>query len=150
MPVGTVKSSTVGLNRDGTIPVRLLQVEITDADDIQTIELFTQAGEDYNPPVGSSVFIVKSGESWKIAIACDDGITPSSDEGERILYSSSGGVIQGQIYIKNDGTIEISNSNGSVELNPDGSSEMKNSSGNIKLQASGQVDINSGNLTVLP
>jgi phage gp45-like len=133
MPVGIVKSSEVTINRDGVKPVRLLQVEISDPDDIQTVELYSQAGEDYNPPVGSTVFIVQSGDSWKIAVACDDGVVPTAGEGERILYAVAGGVAICQIHLKVDGSVEISNSAGS-----------------FVLSASGQVNINNGNFTVDP
>lgn len=115
--IGTVKNVTVAKNRDGENNVRLLDVELSDADDIQTTELYTQAGEDYNPPKESKVFVLSVGAAWKIAIACDDGIEPAVAEGEREIYSSSGGSKQATIYLKNDGTIVITGT--SVEINGD-------------------------------
>jgi hypothetical protein len=85
-----VTSIEIGKNRDGDNKVLLLQAEITDPEDVQTIEAFRGVGEDYNPPSDSRVVYLAAGNAYKIAIAIDDGVEPdpSIEEGERELYSS--------------------------------------------------------------
>jgi hypothetical protein len=87
MKIGRVISSSVGTNRDGETPVRLLRVEISDPDDVQTVEYAQAAGEDFNPPPNTTVYILEAGEAWKLAIAADDGIAPTALSGDRHIYA---------------------------------------------------------------
>lgn len=107
MGSGEIKNSEIKKNRDGENDVRLLKVEITDPDDVQTVEHMTQAGEDNCPPDGAKVIIISIGEAWKIAVCVDDGIAPEVAKGERKLYSSDGGSIQAFVHLKKDGTIVL-------------------------------------------
>jgi phage gp45-like len=91
----------------------MLQVEITDSDDIQTVELRNQYGEDNNPVNGSQVLIVDIGSAFKMAIAVKDGITPSMNPGEKKIYSVSGAAIAAFIDFLASGIINI---NGSVDF----------------------------------
>ena len=104
---GTVTGNEIKKNRDGTGKRRLLQVEISDPDDIQTVELMSAAGEDVDPPVDSRVLIIDVGAAYKIAIAADDGIEPSMDEGEKKIYSIDGGAISAFINFLNTGVLEL-------------------------------------------
>ena len=104
---GKITGSEIKKNRDGAGNRRLLQVEISDPDDIQTVELMSSAGEDVNPPVGNRVLIVDVGAAYKIAIAADDGIEPSIDEGEKKLYSINGVSISAFINLLNTGILEL-------------------------------------------
>ncbi len=94
--VGTVTGREITTNIDGTQLAMMLQVEITSPEDIQTVEVIGRAGENSNPPDGSTVVIVKIGNAWKIAVAVDDGIAPDASltPGEKKVYSSDGGVIK--------------------------------------------------------
>ena len=124
--IGTVKGYQIGKNRDGTKDVLLLQVEMTDPDDIQTVEYMSSAGDDTIPPEGSLVTILSVGSAWKIAIASNDGIAPEMDEGERKIYSSSGGMVKAFInFMKN----------GNLELNGNGNSAVTYSALNTALQS---------------
>ncbi|MHA1287295.1 MAG: hypothetical protein ACTSPB_07815 [Candidatus Thorarchaeota archaeon] len=105
MPVGKIISSTVKKNRDGDKKVLLMEVEITDPDDLQDVELMRMAGVDSNPPANSLCFIVQSGESWKIAVAVNDNIESAAGPGEHEIYSSDGGVKKASAYFKSDGTL---------------------------------------------
>ena len=105
--IGTVKGFQIGPNRDGTNDVLLLQVEMSDPDDIQTVEYFSGAGDDTIPPEGSLVTILSVGRAWKIAIASNDNIAPSMAEGERKIYSSNGGAIQAFINWLSTGILEL-------------------------------------------
>ena len=109
--IGTVRGYNIGENRDGTGNVLLLQVEMSDPDDIQTVEYMSGAGDDTIPPVGSLVTILSVGRAWKIAIASNDNISPTMSEGERKIYSSDGGVIQAFINFLSTGVLEL-NGNG--------------------------------------
>lgn len=109
--IGTVTGHRIGKNLDGDKDVVLLQVEITDEDDIQTVELFNQSGEDYIPPIGSDVIVAEIAPNWKIGIATKDDITPTMLEGERKLYSQDAGSIKAFINLLKTGVIEL-NGNG--------------------------------------
>lgn len=107
MQSGTIKDTSRGKNRDGENDVRLLKVELSDPDDLQTAQLITQAGEDNNPPKGSRAIIISIGNAWKIAIAVDDGLEPEVEQGERKIYSSDGGAIKAYIHFKKNGDVII-------------------------------------------
>jgi hypothetical protein len=107
MRIGRVTGRQVAKNRDGDTNTLLLTVEISEPDDLQTVELITQAGEDYNPPDDSNIVVIDLGEAWKVAIACDDGIEPDADVGERILYSIAAGIRAAVIALRENGDIEL-------------------------------------------
>lgn len=105
--VGTVKGHRIGKNNDGDRDVVLLQVEMSGSDDIQTVELFNQCGEDYIPPLGSDVIVAEIAKNWKIGIATKDLVMPSMDEGERKIYSQESDIIKAYINLLKTGVIEI-------------------------------------------
>jgi len=107
MITGIVKGYEVKKNRDGAGARLMLQVEITDPDDIQTVELMSASGEDNVPPIDSRVLIVSVGSAYKIGIAIDDGITPSMSDGEKKMYSIASGAISAFINLLNTGIIEL-------------------------------------------
>jgi methyl-accepting chemotaxis protein len=98
--VGIVRGYTYEKNRDGEETVNMLTVEVTDQDDLQTIELVSQIGEDYNPPIGSRVIIVDVSPSYRLVIASDDFVTPESLPGEREIYSTSTDGTSKQAFVK--------------------------------------------------
>lgn len=114
MSTGTVKGFEVGKNRDGTKDVILLQVAISDPDDIQTVELMTHAGDDTIPPDGSRVTIFDVGEAWKIAIASNDGIKSTMKAGEKQIYSSANGIIKAFTKYLEDGNLELNGNTDNV------------------------------------
>jgi len=106
--LGIVTGRTIGKNRDGQNDRLLLQVRMTNADDIQTVEYVALPGQDENPINGAKVYILEVGPAYKIAIGAEDGVTPAADIGEKWLYSlDSGGTLQALIKILNSGMIEI-------------------------------------------
>ena len=105
---GKITGRTITTNRDGTNQRVMLQVQMTNPDDIQTVEYVSLPGQDENPIDGSRVFILEVGDSYKIAIAVDDGVTPAMATGEKRLYSvSDAGAIQAFINLLKSGIIEI-------------------------------------------
>jgi hypothetical protein len=136
MQIGRVTGVEIGPNRDGEGNVRLLTVEITDPDDVQTVEQFRIPGDDSAPPIDSTVLVERVGEAWAIGVGFDDNVEPDADPGEKILYSSQGGTIKAKVHLFTDGKIRIENTTGLP------------SPGYIEMNATtGQVDIN-GNFTV--
>jgi hypothetical protein len=106
MRIGTVISSSVETNRDGATPVRMLQVQLADPDDVQSVEWAHGAGDDYDPPPGTAVIVLDLGKAWKVAIAADDAIAPSVLPGEREIYSHTAlGVKQASILLGISGVI---------------------------------------------
>lgn len=104
---GKVRGRQLTKNRDGSTNKILLQVELTSPDDIQTVEWINHDGEDSSPPDNSLVVVVAVSKSYKIAIACDDGILAESSPGEKLLYSQLNGVKRTSIFLKTDGSIII-------------------------------------------
>jgi len=93
-------------NQDGLFEVRMIQVEITDPKDIQSVQFISQSGEDSSPPDGSAVIILTIGTT-KFAIAAEDNILPAALPGEKLLYSSAGGAKQAEISLRTNGDIEL-------------------------------------------
>lgn len=106
---GRVLSSEIGANKDGDTSVRMLTVELSDGDDIQTVEYYDDGGTDYRPPDGAEVVVIDVSPSHRVAIAVDDLLTPTVNEGEKEIYSTdtAGTSKAATILLKNDGTIEI-------------------------------------------
>jgi hypothetical protein len=84
--IGIITGRTIGRNRDGDKDRTLLQVQLLD-EDIRTVELFSQAGEDVNPANGCRVIVVTL-PGIKGAVAVSDDLTPEVDPGEREIYST--------------------------------------------------------------
>lgn len=109
---GTVKGYEHKKNRDGEVVGLLLQVAITSEKDIQTVEYFTQPGQDDNPAIDSAVTVFSVGEAYKIAIACNDGVAAAMKSGEKKLYSLDGlGSVVAFINLLSTGDIEIQGNN---------------------------------------
>ena len=105
--VGTFKGREIRKNRNGGNDVLLLQVEVSDADDVQTVELVTHAGDESSPPDGSTVMLLQIGPAWVVAVSADDLIPPDIDVGERRVYSQDGGTRKATIYWRADGQLQL-------------------------------------------
>lgn len=106
--IGTVRGNEVAENKDADEKSRLLQVEFTNADDLQTVELLGATGEDSNPQPGDRVIVVDLGPAYRVAVATSDNVEPASEEGEKILYSyDSAGNKLATMVLKSDSTIEL-------------------------------------------
>lgn len=105
--VGTVRGREIRKNRNGDDDVLLLQVEISEADDVQTVELMTHAGDESSPENGARVVLLQIGPAWVVALAADDLIAPGITPGERRVYSQDGGARKATIYWRTDGQLEL-------------------------------------------
>jgi len=92
----------------------LLQTLLSSSDDVQTVQLITQAGDDLNPPIGSLLAVVPFGRSWKVALGSYDGITPETMPGEREIYSSVDGIKKAKIRCTRAGKIAMQNDSESL------------------------------------
>jgi hypothetical protein len=111
MIIGKVTGFEVGKNKEGETDVLLLQVEMTEDSDIQTVELFGSGGRDYNPPTNSAVVVIPVADALQIAVAVNDGITPESEPGEVEIYSVDQyeGSKQARVKLFTDGKCKINN-----------------------------------------
>ena len=116
---GKVTGVEVRKNKDGQIPVVLLQVVISDPDDVQTVEWMPRPGRDSGIKKDDEVLIVEVG-STKYAIALNDGTEPQAQAGEEIIYSrDSSGARAAQIIWRTNGDIEINgNADSAVRFAP--------------------------------
>jgi hypothetical protein len=107
--MGKIVGTEVGLNTEGDNDVRLVTVEITDPDDLQTVENFLAGGIDYNPSDNVVALVDDAGDSYKTVVGFDDGITPEVDRGEIEIYSteSDGSAKSARVKCDNQGNVEI-------------------------------------------
>ena len=104
---GIVTGRETRRNKDGSRASRVLQVQVTSPDDVQSIEQIGPGGQDFSPPDGSRVVILEIGSAYKVAIAVDDLQEPEAAPGERRIYSVSDEDIKALIYLFTNGNIEI-------------------------------------------
>ena len=106
---GKVIGSEIAANKDGDTDVRILTVQLTDSDDVQTVEYYDDGGRDYRPPDGAEVVVVDVSPSHRVVLAVDDLIDPEVAKGEILLYSvtTAGTTKAATIYFENDGTIQL-------------------------------------------
>ena len=91
MEIGIVKGFEKRKNKDSERIQVLLTVEITDVEDVQTVELMNDDGVDSIPVNEARVLIGDIGIAYKIAFAVDD-LIPNQilNAGEKKIYSSDG------------------------------------------------------------
>lgn len=100
MDIGIITGRVIKTNRDGDKQRVMLQVELIADEDIRTVELFTQAGEDTNPANGCRVIILNVSDSNQVAVGVSDGITPTVSEGEKEFYSTDSPVTTKKARLK--------------------------------------------------
>jgi phage gp45-like len=105
--IGKVTGVEFATNRDSDHPVRMLQVEFTDGEDIQNVEWMGSGGADYAPPVGSFVLVIDISGANRYAIASDDGTTPDGEDGSWSIYSVQDGQKKATLQLDTDGNIKL-------------------------------------------
>lgn len=108
MAIGIITGREIKKNRDGTNDRIILQVEL-EADDVKSVELMSESGDDNNPATGCRVYITDADTdgSYKIATAVTDDLAPEVDPGEREIYSTDNPVTSKLARIKLDKTGNI-------------------------------------------
>ena len=105
---------------------RFFKVSLYQRQNVQPVQ-FHSGGDDYNPPEKSEGLAGTIGENPanSVIFAWRDGIERKSRPGEKRIYAvnTEDGNVCGEIYLRNDGIIEINNSedlnivvNGNVNL----------------------------------
>lgn len=137
---GRVTGREIRKNRDRDRNTRLLQAEVTDPEDVRTVEHLTQSGEDTSPPDNAQIIIINVGEAWQIAVASDDKIPPSVLPGEKKIYSTNqgGDTEKAKIHLKQTGEIEINNGQISITLA---------ANGDMTISTPGDIEFTSASLT---
>lgn len=109
MIIGRVTGYEIGKNKEGEEDSLLLQVEMTETNDIQTVELFGSGGKDYNPPTDARVVVLSIADAMQIAVAVNDGVTPESEPGEDEIYSVEeyGGPKKARLKCFTDGKLKL-------------------------------------------
>jgi hypothetical protein len=65
----------------------MLQVELTDTDDVQNVEFMQPCGDNSSPQPGSYALIIDADTAFRFAIGIDTTIEPDGEPGERELFS---------------------------------------------------------------
>lgn len=138
---GRVTGRQTAKNRDGAESVRLLQVVVTDRDDVQTVQLVSQTGEESNPPDGSVVVLVPAGPALKLAVAVLDRVPPDLAVGGKRIYSTAddGTTLKSEIRLDPDGKITVSNPGATITITP---------AGLVTIDVAGETVINSAKTTI--
>lgn len=106
MEIGTVLTTTLGVNRDGTTPVRLMQVQFADLADVRTVQLL--AADDYNPSPQTKVAVYEVEPSWEVGIPLENvGAAALTAAGERVISSDLLGVAKAYAAWRNTGVLEL-------------------------------------------
>lgn len=126
------------VSRDG---VDLSDVEVDlGGGDLITSEHLEDAGVDSHPLVGdyaATLPIPRSGGQVVVGYF-DPEYTPKAEPGEKIIYArDSNGALIVEVWLKNDGTAAIQNTNGTLTLRPDGSIHGQHAGGSFELKPDG-------------
>lgn len=109
--IGTVRGEEIKPNRDGVADVRLLQVEVANRSDIQTVQYMPMSGDDAPPQTGDIVVILRIGAAFLVAVAVHDTVVPSMPPGEKKIYSRDGaGDIAAFMNLLADSNLELNGS----------------------------------------
>lgn len=101
---------------------RFFKVNLFQRQTIQPVQ-FHSGGDDYNPPVESEGLCGTIGENPanSVVLAWRDNIQRKSRPGEKRIYSVNieDGTVSNEIYLRNDGIIEITGGNLNIFVNGD-------------------------------
>lgn len=147
--MGLIATIKQVLRQQRTVPVDDIEADIGGGD-LVTSENFAPIGEDAVPLPGDQVFTVpRSGQGRDVAVGFID---PKAEQlaqgGERRLYSRDGaGAKVAQIWLKQDGSITLSNDNGSFTLNANGSMRGESGGAFFELENGGDFIANDARMT---
>lgn len=121
--IGTVVGSEIVENLDSDKDSRMLSVELSEAEDVQSVEYINQNGEQSSPLDDTTVLVLDLNQTWKLAIAINDlvDIDETLERGEKKIYAvDSDNNVVAWIYLNGDGSIRLDNGSGSIELTASG------------------------------
>jgi len=113
--------------------------------DNRTAQHFSAPGDDSFPLITDYVLATDTPRSGsKAAVGYIDPVnTPKADKGDKRIYGrKADGTPVNEVWLKNDGSVLISNDNGSLLVRPDGSIKGDNGSGSFELETAGDFLVN--------
>lgn len=138
MRTGIITGSSVVKHAQGGLPGRVLQVVITDMQDVQDVQTF-QAGEEFSPTPGCTVSLAPAGNAYKLAAAVDDGITPLMEPGGKRIYSTDpdGAAEVAEVRLLPTGEVQVFNAHAAITLSADGAATVANGAASFTMGADG-------------
>jgi hypothetical protein len=113
--VGDVVGRLVEPSGDSDTNVLQVKVEIADANDIRSADVFRPAGVDTSPRDGARALILTIGKSWQIAVGFDDESPSEVAAGDMEIYAlDSSGNRQGKVRCKADGQVVVNGGSGTA------------------------------------
>lgn len=142
--IGIVTGRKVALNRGRGVNTRLLQVMLTDVNDVQTVQLIEQMGEESNPPNGCMIAVIPGAKAFKLGVATFDGIEPNLSVGGKRIYSidPSDHSVVAEIRLDPDGKITLTGPNATQVIDPDGTVTVSNQSASFIMNSDGSFLFN--------
>ncbi len=114
LEAGEITGRQVAKNMDSETETQILQVQLTEDEDVQNPEEMHIPNFQYRPETGVRAFVARVTAAWKTCVGIDDKVTKVAlNGGEFYLYSVSGGLVKANIKGVNDGILEI---NGSTDF----------------------------------
>ena len=109
--IATNIKTEIGKNQDAENDTRNIQAQFIEEKDVQEVERYSLAGEDSVPPVGTKHLVIDLGGGWKVSVGENDGVAPDAtlEPGDKIVYSSDGGVVKARLILKKNGKFSIGN-----------------------------------------
>ncbi len=111
-----------------------------------TVDHFSPPGDDSEPMRGDHCVVSQSARTGGgVTMGYRDTVNDSkSDTGEKRMYArdKSSGITVVEVWLKNDGTCIVANSEGSITLSSDGGVKCCNLSGSFDLKSSGDFVVN--------
>ena len=107
MDIGTVISTTVGPNRDGTSTVRLATCTVDDPTDVRTVQIV--GPDDYSPSPGAKLLVMAIEPSWEVGLPLEPMVAAVAGTlvGERVITSDVLGVQKSYVAFRNTGVLEV-------------------------------------------
>jgi len=123
---------------------RILKVDLNSNNIVSTWH-FQPAGDDAPPLITDKAFVseTKGADAFASLGFYDTKNSGVAEKGEKRIFSrGSDGLKIAEIYLKKDGSINISGGSGTIHIKTSGEIELSNGSGNIKLTPGGKLEIN--------
>jgi hypothetical protein len=109
MEYGVIKSLEVSKNADGDKKVRLATVEVTGPEDLRTVEIRNDEGNEFVPEVGSRLYFEEVSSDFLVSSSVGTESEPdeSLGSGDRKLSAVKAGAPKANIVLKPSGEISL-------------------------------------------
>lgn len=111
--IGVVRGARVGEGYRSGKQVLILDCEIDDPEDVQSVEYLFPSGDSFIPPNGDTVLIHEVGNQLLVATAVNSGVVSTiSEAGERSLFAYKDGTVTALIDLLHSGEIVLNRGDG--------------------------------------